>query len=226
MSYVDVSGTSYASGGPGDAFYACAPRGGASLAFLMFDGVGSFWNEALGRAARDLHVRFHEVAAELAPDWGALVKALDEQLCAEDHTYCSIVVGEIDREKKELTILNAGHGGTSLRREQPRRVELLAPGGCVGVGANTFQWSVCQREIRVGDLLLLTSTGVEEVANEEGKPFGEDAIVEMLHEDAPGDGSSRAWMRQLFQRLDRHGSPHAEAPVALALSLDRWSDDA
>jgi hypothetical protein len=223
MRCVDVAGVSYASGGPGEAYYACAPYGEGNVAFLMFEGCSSFWNATLGRAARALHAKFYEVAAASVPDLRTLAIDLHEQLFQEGHYFCSMVVGLVDAERQEMEILNAGHGGAFLRREKPRQVDLLpANGPVLGVREN-FEWSTRRTKIHVGDLLMITNSGVVETTNEERQDFGEDGIREVLSEDAPGGGAARAWVQKLFHALEGHGKPYATDPVALALVLRRSS---
>ena len=94
MRSVDVSGVSHASGGPGEAYYACAPHGDASLAFLMVEGA------KIDRASHivDIINVVHETI-----EFANTVEMITEWMGDREDT---LIIVTADHETRGLTVTN------------------------------------------------------------------------------------------------------------------------
>ena len=161
-------------------FYAQQEKG---LRFVLGDVSGKGLHAALLMAMIQEEI---ERVAGCEEDLVSFVRGLHEILLPETggRKFASVVVGDLSREGR-LRLVNAGHCLPALRREEGA-VELLPPTGPV-IGILDFgDWTVIERQLAPGDVLLLYSDGILEATSPEGEEFGTGRVAEALRTGGAG----------------------------------------
>jgi serine phosphatase RsbU (regulator of sigma subunit)/pSer/pThr/pTyr-binding forkhead associated (FHA) protein len=117
-------------------------------------------------------------------DPARVVEALDRHL--DDprvlDRFITLVLLILDPVSHALTLVNAGHPMPLIRRAATGAVEALGDGDfhpplCAVRG---YRYTSVSTTLNPGDLVLLTTDGVEEAMNLQGEKFGEDRIIKTL----------------------------------------------
>lgn len=109
-------------------------------------------------------------------------------------TFVTLFYGFLKPSENRVSYVNAGHNPPLVRRADGTVEELSAGGLVLGVmGSVTYQ--VEQVELGIDDVLLLYSDGVTEAMNEDGEPFGEGRLREVV------DGAEGRTAAELLQEI-------------------------
>jgi sigma-B regulation protein RsbU (phosphoserine phosphatase) len=115
-----------------------------------------------------------------------------------------------------MTLSNAGHPYPLLYSAANETVEEILPdvgspfSGPVGLRGFDITYSQVETELHSGDIVLLYTDGLTEIANEAQQQFGLQAVIETLRNN--GNKSSKEIMELLMKRVDTFcaGSPHKD----------------
>lgn len=202
----------------GGDFYDCIPLAGGRLGLVVADVSGKGVPAAFFMAV--CRTLLEEAARELeAP--GAVLARANELLCARNPLafFVTVLYGVFDPARGRFTYASAGHHPPLLRRA-PGWVS-AGPTACdlaLGVleGADYQEFTL---QLGPGDLLLLSTDGVDEACSPQGEQFGAVRLQQWLAARAPGADPGDC-CRDLLQELGEYEAGEAADDVTLlCLSL-------
>jgi len=136
---------------------------------------------------------------ELLPDLESVTPRLNDRLVerSEDGHFLSMLLIELDAERRRVQYVNAGHPGLVLVRDGSVR-EYERTGMVLGVVAGQEYPVAGPVPLLPGDLLFLRTDGVDEAMNAERVMFGRERLHRVLVESAAERG------REILERV--HGA--------------------
>jgi serine phosphatase RsbU (regulator of sigma subunit) len=115
---------------------------------------------------------------------------------SDDERYVTLLLAEIDAQKRTLHYVNCGHNPALLFRSETGKVTRLNS-SCAPIGISSEQ--VCELAsagLAVGDVLVLYTDGVTEAQNALGEEFGTDRLSALLERGS--SLSAEGLMNSLF----------------------------
>lgn len=137
----------------------------------------------------------------------ALLARLEEEFPIDRfNRYFTMVYLEIDRSRKSLSWVNAGHLPPVFHRRGEEPVQLTGGGPLIGLGsAGTIDER--KLELKTGDRIYLYSDGVTERRSVTGELFGDERLVASLARN--GDRLLREVVDAAIADNDQFGAPNA-----------------
>jgi len=122
----------------------------------------------------------------------------------EDDRFITMFYGLIDQERKTMEYVNAGHDPPIIYRPSTGVFEeLQSTGMLMGIlPSERFRLGDVV-QFNAGDLLLLTTDGIWEAADEDGGAFGKTRVFDILRD--LHDQPCQTILDELFRRVAEHG---------------------
>jgi phosphoserine phosphatase RsbU/P len=148
-----------------------------------------------------------------------ILKRVNDQLIMDSQNgmFVTAVLIILDVETGKLLYANTGHNLPLVVRQKENKVQIYPKGGiALGVIENIKPVDY-ELSIQPGDLLVLYTDGVTETFSPEEEPFGEERLIQFLHEQRTET------VNQIMDRLDnlltnfRAGSPPSDDLTILAI---------
>ncbi len=195
--------------GIGGDFFNFFPLSDGTLAAYILDASGhgvpaAMMGVAAVQALQQL-IGLQENAGTKRQSMNALLVRLEEEFPIDRfNRYFTMVYLEIDRSRKSLSWVNAGHLPPIFHRRGEIPVALTGGGPLIGLGgAGTTDER--QLELKPGDRLYLYSDGVTERRNASGEQFGDERLMASLARG--GDRSLRETVEAAIADDDAFGAP-------------------
>jgi serine phosphatase RsbU (regulator of sigma subunit) len=127
-----------------------------------------------------------------------------------DSSYATLFLGNYDDATRRLSYVNCGHPPPLLLRVDGEQliVERLDPTSTVIGLFSDFECHVVEKQLAVGDILIIYSDGVTEALNADGEEFGEHRVLEIAR--AHHNLSIPLLVENLIEGT-RQFSPHEQA---------------
>lgn len=113
--------------------------------------------------------------------------------------------GVLNTKTHQFAFCRAGHEPLIVHRNNPRRIEILAPRGmALGIDSGTVFDSALQEQhmiLEKGDILVFYTDGITEALDESGKEFDRDQLVEAIESCA--DQSAEQIAKNIEERVRR-----------------------
>lgn len=138
-----------------------------------------------------------QVLAEMHGDPAKLLGALNRVVCANfpANRFVTLFFGVLDPSSGSMTYCNAGHNPPLVLRADGGAEDLRGGGGIVGFDAESvFESRLC--ELAPGDVAVLYSDGVTEMASPTGEEFGERRLAEVVRQAKGGTAD------EILRRID------------------------
>ena len=155
---------------------------GTRLGVLIADVSGKGVNAALqmSQLRGHLHGRVSET-----PDLGELAAALNEFVhsSSESNTFISFFIGLLDRDKAEITYVNAGHNPPLLLKAGGEIQTLTGTGFCLGMFPSA-RYTTATAPFGPKDILCAFTDGIVESRNPGQEEYGEERLAVLIRENA------------------------------------------
>lgn len=88
---------------------------------------------------------------------------------------------------KDISVATAGYRPVMIKKSRAEEFTYLQPDG-VGIGImEDYDYETATMKLKSKDLILLSSAGLGKTVNREGKPFGDERLVELVLANAESD---------------------------------------
>jgi len=147
----------------------------------------------------------------------ALVSEINSFLCQNtpDESFVTFFIAVYDNRTQRLEYINAGHNFPLVRHKDGRFDELNVGGPVLGVLPGVpYESGVA--ELKVGDLLLIYTDGLNEAENENEEQYGEERIHLQLEKNA-GESANRILDAMEESVLAHNGSTQLADDLTLML---------
>ena len=105
----------------------------------------------------------------------------------------------------EFSFCRAGHEPLIAHRNNPRRIEILAPRGmALGIDSGTVFDAALQEQhftLQKGDILIFYTDGITEALDESGQEFDRDQLIEAI--ESCVDQDAQAMAKNIEERVRR-----------------------
>jgi len=120
--------------------------------------------------------------------------------------------GVLNTKTLEFAFCRAGHEPLIIHRNNPSRIEILAPRGmALGIDSgNVFDTALQEQRVTLqkGDILIFYTDGITEALNEAGEEYDRDQLVEAI--EACADQSAQEMAKNIEERVRRFIGPRAQ----------------
>jgi len=214
----------------------CRPAGEVGRDFFDFsrppgDGllvlVGDVSGDGIGAAVLTAGIQafLRGVAGRGPGGIPGAVEELNRVVCqvAPDNIFATLFYVHVDRQRREVRYVSAGHEPPLLWRKRTSRAQRLDSTGTVlGLTGRTVYK---QRTIGIdpGDLLVAFTNGVTEAIDAEGREWGEDGVLSVLRRCK--DARASELVAEILESAERFADPLAPMDDRTAVVV-RFTDTA
>ena len=115
--------------------------------------------------------------------------------------FMTMFYAEFDHRNQRMQWLNAGHEPALVYDPEADRFDNLFGGGSLPLGIlEEAEYMERQRDIAVGHIIVIATDGIREARNRYGKMFGQDALQNIIRQNA--SASSAHMLQAIFTALD------------------------
>jgi hypothetical protein len=167
----------------GGDYYDFLDMGERRVGFVLADVAGKGVAAALLMA--NLQGSIHNRAGIEVSDLRTLLSAVNRHLFehTEADRYATLFFGCYNDDARTLAYVNCGHSPPLLLRQGGNVERLEATATVLGL-FESWDCSVCQAQLRPGDVLTIFTDGITEATAENGEEFGETRLLGVLQENA------------------------------------------
>jgi sigma-B regulation protein RsbU (phosphoserine phosphatase) len=191
---------------------------GDSLAFTVGDVSGKGIAAAMLMASLQSLLRSEMARAPVS--LANLMNKFNDAVCRSSapERYSTLFCGQIDRSRKNLTYVNAGHPGPMLLRSSGTLERLDAGGMPVGL-FDLARYEEGRVDLASGDVLVCYSDGISEATNTAGELWEEEEIEHVLRESARCPASEL--VEKIVRAADNYaaGAEQADDMTVVALRI-------
>jgi phosphoserine phosphatase RsbU/P len=148
----------------------------------------------------------------------AIARAADAALVKYigDARFATAVLAQLNLETGLLRYLNAGHPPPLVLRHG-KIIGRLDRGRRLPLGLDDPQIEIAEQSLEPGDRLLLYTDGVTEARDRQGRPFGEQRLVDLVERHATAELPAPETLRRLSHAALAHydGPPRDDATIML-----------
>lgn len=195
---------------------------GAQAFLAVLDTAGHDLGAGLGTAVVLSALR---TARRAGADLAEMARAADRALATHlpRQRFCTALLAQLDLDTGRLRYLNSGHPPALVLR-RGRVVRRLDRGRRMPLGLEDPQVEIAEEALERGDRLLMFTDGVIEARDRDGRPFGEERLVEFAERHSVAGLPAPETLRRLCHAaLDHYDGPPADDATLL---LVEWSEGA
>lgn len=175
------------------------PEGKICLSFGDVAGKGVPGALVMSRLSSYVESTVHHV-----PDVVEAMTAINKHLCNRrlDYRFVTFILCMVDTRNHEVVLSNAGHRAPLIRRANRsiERFDQRRAGPPIGIKED-YPYEAETRKLEPGDMVILTTDGVEEALNAEGTFYGTDRASEVVRH---GPDEAEALGKALLADVRRH----------------------
>jgi serine phosphatase RsbU (regulator of sigma subunit)/pSer/pThr/pTyr-binding forkhead associated (FHA) protein len=154
------------------------------------------------------------------------VKAVNDHMCDGklDSRFVTFVLCMVDTRNHEVVLANAGHASPSIRRADGtvERFDQDIAGPAIGI-IEDYPYQAETRKLEPGDMVLITTDGVEEAMNPAGDLYGTDRVLELVKN---GPAEAEKLGKLLLADVRRHAAGHPQSDDITIMTFGRNPPDA
>jgi len=154
------------------------------------------------------------------------ISAINDHMCDSEveGRFVTYVLCIVDTRNHEVVLSNAGHASPIMRRAngsvEQFDQEIAGPPIAVAEG---YPYEAETRKLEPGDMILITTDGVEEAMNPEGDLFTAERVLELVKD---GPAEAEALGKHLLADVRRHASGRAQSDDITIMTFGRNPPDA
>ncbi len=157
------------------------------------------------------------------PDVGEAFAAVNEHMCAKmaEGRFVTYVLAVIDPQANEMSLCNGGHMSPFIRKADGTIEEFPEESIGLPIGViDGYAYEVVRRPISAGDTVVITTDGVDEAMDPEGKLYTRDRARRFIQS---GPASARELTLALLGDVRRHARGRPQNDDITIMSFGRMS---
>lgn len=153
-------------------------------------------------------------------DVGEAITTINNMMCnkAVEGRFVTYVLAVIDLTTHEMTLVNAGHMSPLIRKSDGRVDQFHDETIGIPIGImEDYPYETVSRRLEAGEMVVITTDGVDEAMNPKGELYGKERVVEFVKQ-APSDAAEL--VKGLLADVRRHaaGRPQNDDITIMAFS--------
>lgn len=149
------------------------------------------------------------------------INAINDHMCdsAVEGRFVTYVLCIVDTRSHEVILSNAGHASPTLRRANGavEQFDQQLAGPPIGV-AEGFPYEAEARKLEPGDIILITTDGVEEAMDPEGNLYGAERVLELV-KNGPAEAAELG--KHLLADVRRHAAGRPQSDDITIMTFGR-----
>ncbi|NUQ61587.1 MAG: SpoIIE family protein phosphatase [Pirellulales bacterium] len=154
------------------------------------------------------------------------VRAINDHMCDGKlgSRFVTYVLCVVDTRNHEVALSNAGHAAPIIRRADGsvERFDQELAGLPIGM-MEDYPYEAEARKLEPGDMVVITTDGVEEAMNPEGELYGTERLLELV---TNGPAEAEKLGKRLLEDVRRHARGHAQSDDITIMTFGRNPADA
>jgi serine phosphatase RsbU (regulator of sigma subunit) len=154
------------------------------------------------------------------------IKAINEQMCDGkiEGRFVTYILCIVDTRNHEVVLSNAGHASPIIRRANGlvERFDQELAGLAIGI-MEDYPYEAETRKLEPGDMIVITTDGVEEAMNPEGDFYGTERVLELV-KNGPAEAEKLGQL--LLADVRRHARGHPQSDDITIMTFGRNPPDA
>jgi sigma-B regulation protein RsbU (phosphoserine phosphatase) len=200
----------------GGDFYDLVASPNGTLFLSIGDVAGHGVSSALVMSGIQLLLRRLSVSYE--GDLVTVVRLLNEGACSisPENFFATLFCARVDRARRQLSYISAGHEPALLIRAGTKRVERLESTGTVLALSTTTFYRQRRVAFEPGDILLACTDGITEATDRDGIALGDVALLRLVQDHTTENAQDL--VLRVLDAVDRHtGGTRADDRTVLAV---------
>ena len=151
----------------------------------------------------------------------AAIQAINEHMCDGkiEGRFVTYVLCMVDTRKHEVVLSNAGHASPIIRRANGlvERFDQDLAGPAIGI-MQDYPYQAETRKLEPGDMIVITTDGVEEAMNPEGALYGTERVLELVRN---GPAEAEKLGKLLLADVRRHARGYPQSDDITIMTFGR-----
>jgi serine phosphatase RsbU (regulator of sigma subunit) len=153
------------------------------------------------------------------------IRAINDHMCDGkiEGRFVTYVLCFVDTRNHEVVLSNAGHASPIIRRASGlvERFDQELAGPAIGI-MEDYPYEAETRKLEPGDMLVITTDGVEEAMNPEGDLYGTERVLDLVKSGPP---EAEKLGKRLLADVRRHARGHPQSDDITIMTFGRNPPD-